>query len=108
MTSTMKSRDILAELMSRASTIEEVEAFYDEIIDSGNSPRLPELLCLSRQEWTAWCHSVGFVELASWRSEGWPNICKICGREIDVIAFGWLAQEKDGGPHWLVHIPCLP
>jgi hypothetical protein len=100
------SRDILKELYY--NQISEAQAY--EICDSvvgTDEFREPGLFGMDDTEWTAWGQGVGFVAIAKWRYEGWPRICPVCGREIEVKKFGWMAKPADAG-HQLIHIPCLP
>lgn len=99
-------RDILKGLYDGSISVEQAYDFYDAAVESAVAD-WAEPLELSDPEATAHSHGVGFAELARWRYEGWPNVCPVCGQEIEVKKFGWLAKEADGG-HRLVHIACLP
>ena len=97
--------DILSELAAGTESLHDVERVYDEIMDSSDAPRVRELLGLSSEEWTAFCHGVWFDELARWRAHGWPNKCAKCGRDIEIGAYGWTARES-GEQHEMIHLVC--
>ncbi len=97
--------DVLAELNAGSRTLQEVERLFDSIMKTKDASRVAELLGLSGQEWTAYCHGVWFDELADWRQNGWPSTCGKCGTTVHVNEYGWLAVE-DGDGHVLIHLEC--
>jgi hypothetical protein len=99
-------RNLLKELYDGNISVEQAYDIYDAAVNASVGD-WAEPLELSDAEATAYAHGVGFAELARWRYEGWPNVCPICGKEIEVEKFGWWAKEIDEG-HRLVHITCLP
>jgi hypothetical protein len=100
------SRDVLSDLTSGAMTLDEVYALYDVLMETDPST-IAAGLGLSRREWTAFGHGVGFAELAQWRAEGWSSLCPLCGAPIILDAAGWFARESSDGTHRLVHVRCL-
>jgi hypothetical protein len=98
-------RDILAELAAGTLSEADAERIYEELMDS-RTAYVPELLGISKEEWTAFTHGVGFTELSAWRHGGWPVECRRCRRAIDVARFGWLAKEVAPGRHVLQHVSC--
>jgi hypothetical protein len=99
------SRDVLSDLASGAMTLDEVYAFHDAVMES-DALKIDAELGLSRREWTAFGHGVGFAELAQWRAEGWLSQCQLCGEPMVLDVYGWLAQESAEGTHRLVHVSC--
>ena len=99
-------RDVLHALVSGSMSLDEVEGFYDRLMDSGEVGRAAELLGMSPAEWTAFAQGVWFDELAGWRSRGWPRNCVVCGKEVDIPQFGWLVREMMGTPR-LAHVACI-
>ncbi|HLN23487.1 MAG TPA: hypothetical protein VK558_05830 [Patescibacteria group bacterium] len=101
----MVPRYILKEIESGSASEEEANNFLDKAL---YAPETAEhILMLSHTEWTAKCHGVSLGELAEWRYHGWPNRCIVCGKEIDVEHFGWLATELDDLDRSLMkHVVC--
>jgi hypothetical protein len=99
-------RDVLSEIRTGATSVDDAEKLYNLIMDSDESSTVAEQLGLSRVEWTAFCQGVGFAELAQWRASGWPTNCAVCGKPIVSADFGWLAQAMDEVDHCLVHVSC--
>jgi hypothetical protein len=102
------SRDVLSEINAGTMTVDDAYDILDALLDSAESSGYGYKLGLSHRELTAFVHSVGFAELARWRRDGWPQVCRLCGEPIDHDAFGWLARENGDGTHHIVHIRCLP
>lgn len=100
------TRDILTEIHSGSLSLEKAEDIYDKIMDGPEANRAPELLGLTPYEWTAFCHGVSFDVLAKWRSESWPRRCLLCGKEIAIEKYGWLARQHESGAG-LFHVGCL-
>ena len=99
--------DLLAELALGRISETEAEKIYDDLMDSG-TVNIPELLGLSKEEWTAFAHGVDFRQLSRWRIHGWPTRCLRCGRSIVVSQFGWLATEAAPHEYGLKHVTCPP
>lgn len=96
----------LAAVAAGELPVEDLEEAYEQLMNSSDSADIAEQLGLSREEWTAFGHGVGFGELARWRRDGWPDRCVVCGERIDAPRFSWLAQG-DETSHHLVHVGCL-
>lgn len=100
-------RDLLKELHDGLLSGDAAYDVYDEVMDA-DAANAPALLGLSAIEWTAFGHGASFEEIASWRYDGWPSTCAICGKPLDVNAFGWFARAISSGKHAPVHLDCLP
>jgi hypothetical protein len=101
----VKSMDILASLANGEITIAEGYDIYNQIMESHDAPRAASLLGLSPTEWTAWGQGLPFEVLAQWRTGGWPQICAICGQQIEIAKFGWFVREEED-VYRLEHIDC--
>ena len=99
------SRDILKELHEGTSTLDDIEQYYDAVMDSEHGGRVPELLGLTADEYTASAHGVYFDVLSRWRYEGWPTNCLVCGKPIEIANAHWLARDL-GDRQGLVHMAC--
>jgi len=100
--------DIIKKIIEGSLTLDEAYDEFDRVLESDHGGKVPELLGLTKIEYTANCHSVGLDELAEWRKNGWPNKCAICGKKIVIENWGWFAREiNDGESHELVHIDCM-
>lgn len=99
----MKPKDVLTELNNHTMTLEEVEDFFDQVMDDEESTNLPAMLGLSEQEMTAYAHGVGLKTLAQAREQSWPTSCAYCTKPISPSQFGWKAFEIKG-ELCLVHI----
>lgn len=99
------SRDILKELHDGSASLADVEDYYDSVMDSDHGGRVPELLGLSSNEYSASAHGVHFDVLSRWRYAGWPTTCLVCGKAIDIAKEHWLARDL-GDRQGLVHVAC--
>ena len=91
--------------------VDEVEDYYLEMHEL-DSEATHVLLCMSRAEWQAFRDDPGFDDLAKWRYEGWPNTCSLCGKEIVVEQYEWVAasgppDSADPDPS-MFHVACIP
>jgi hypothetical protein len=91
----MIKQDVLEKLNSGEFTIEQVEKFYEEILNSPNADQLYSLLCLTKVESTAFLHGVPFEVLAKWRKTGMIDVCAKCGGKIALDKYGWRIKEHD-------------
>jgi hypothetical protein len=98
--------DLLFELYHGKISSDEAYDIFDEAVGS-HIVEFPEYLGFDPTEWTAICHAMSLGTVARWRYEGWPDVCTICGKKIDVPNYGWLATEEKGKA-WLDHTTCIP
>ena len=101
----MMRYDILKQVFDDSSSLAEAESGYDQVMDSSEAAHVAEILGLNRIEWTAFGHGVPFDELAKWRYNGWPDVCPLCNRKVDIEKFGWMAKGENGH-HVIMHLSC--
>ncbi|GAB3254585.1 hypothetical protein GCM10027296_22890 [Chitinimonas naiadis] len=101
----MKARDILREVSEKKLSESDAEQVLESLLDSPQAAEIETLLGFSRTEWTAYGQGALISELASWRKNGWPALCLVCGAKIDIGKFGWRVIEKEERTG-LKHIRC--
>ncbi|WP_431320042.1 hypothetical protein [Rhizobium sp. YTU87027] len=101
----MSEGDILSDLIEGRISVQQAEQALDEILDSSLAADVQNQLGFSRAEWTAYAYGASLSELASWRQDGWPDRCIVCGNQIEIDRFGWIVIDVMGASR-LKHISC--
>ena len=102
----MIGRDLLQELSHNAITAEQAEEILEKMLDSPLAAEIKSRLGFTNIEWTAYAHGATLQELATWRGNGWPTRCVLCGQIIDLARFGWRVASDGKGNSGLRHICC--
>lgn len=104
----MEERDLLDDLACGAVTESEAYAWLDRVMESSVLPKSLELVTMSPAEWMAFTRGLPLTVLASWRDEGWPAECSVCGGDVDVDGLDWVPrrdrEERSG--YGLLHGDC--
>lgn len=103
----MRKKDILGDVIDGRSTARQAQAFFSEVIASPSAAEVAELTGMSQFEYTAKCHGLPIKTLALWRSKGWPDVCAVCGDQVEITEYGWWAGHKHKGRYCLKHIKCM-
>jgi hypothetical protein len=99
--------DILRIIIEKNLSEDEADSIFESELDQVKEDfHLMDLFQLTREEATAVIHGMPLIAVANWRENGWPDKCYICGKHIEVSAFGWWHKEV-GGIYHLVHIDCV-
>jgi hypothetical protein len=92
----MEKFDLLNDLIhGRVSPVEADDLCSLVLADTSSTVPANEFMGMSRKEWTAYAHGAEFSEVATWRANGWPNKCFLCGGSIVSDNYGWLARLHD-------------
>lgn len=103
----MDKINILDEINSGSLSLDEAYDKFDEILESPKIENISEHLGLSIPEYSAYAQGLGLDDLAKIRKSGWPNICKVCGKIINIETGGWFAKLDEQEKVYLTHIDCL-
>jgi hypothetical protein len=90
--------DILREIYDGNMTDEAADDLYENLFKKYHqgmlSMTVEKFLCFSRSEQTALVmYGIPYSVLARWRYEGWPNVCRICGKSMNIEDGGWRARR---------------
>ena len=98
--------DLLRKLYYRDITEDEAHDIFEELVDSPNTPDLAAASGMSKVEYTAYIQGASFPAVATWRYEGWPEICPLCGQPLIIANFGWIVREHEPNSFTIEHIEC--
>jgi hypothetical protein len=101
----MSRRDLLKEIYKKNISEEQGEDMISATLRSHQAAKIQDILGLNNIEWTAHAQGASLSEIASWRYQGWPKFCAICGASICVKDFGWFVTDVNG-VRKLKHIVC--
>lgn len=103
----MKKIDLLKEVYEGRLTDDEAEEVYmSYMYQCEGEWDFLDLLTLSRNECNANASSVYWSSIAKWRYEGWPDLCRVCGKPLVLDKWGvWLDDSQED--EWLMHLDCL-
>ena len=91
----MKKRDILREIYDKKITEKQAEALVEEALEKAATQDFDLLGFDLGTEWTALAlHGISYKTVARWRYEGWPNVCVVCKKKLDVKNGNWMALKS--------------
>jgi hypothetical protein len=101
----MNANDLLKDVYDKKYAQDRAGEMISEMLSSPDGADTARKFGFSKTEWTAFAHGAELTEVASWRYDGWPDICCICKLPIIVENFGWQVVDDDD-VSGLRHVRC--